>query len=79
MGKVGKWARLGIIIVAALLILNLFDTPLDAFIQAIGAVCAVLAIGFVATWSTLSNFPLHVLSDPDETVQCGRRAGNTGR
>lgn len=56
-GKVGKWARLGIIIVAALLILNLFDTPLDAFIQAIGAVCAVLAIGFVATWSTLSNFP----------------------
>lgn len=56
-GKFGKWARLGIIMVAALLILNLFDTPLDAFIQAVGTFCAVMAIGFVATWSTLSNFP----------------------
>lgn len=56
-GKVGNWARWAIMVAAGLLILNLFDTPLDAFIQSIGIVCAVIAIGLIATWSTLSNFP----------------------
>jgi small-conductance mechanosensitive channel len=56
-GKIGNWARVGIVVLAVLLILNLFGTPLTALITTIGTVCGVLAVGFFATWSTLSNFP----------------------
>ena len=56
-GKLGNWARIGIVIFAALLILNLFGTPLTAVITTLGTICGVLAVGFFATWSTLANFP----------------------
>lgn len=56
-GKIGSWARLAILVLAALVILNLFDMQLTALITVIGTICGVIAIGFVATWSTLANFP----------------------
>lgn len=56
-GRLGWWVRICIVVLAVLLILNLFGTPLTALISTVGIICGVLAVVFFATWSTLSNFP----------------------
>lgn len=53
----GNGARLVIFVVAFLLILSIFEFPLTAIVATIGTLCGVVAIGFVAHWSILSNFP----------------------
>lgn len=55
--RVGNSARWLIFAVAFLLILSVFDFPLTAIVATVGTVCGVVAIGFVANWSILSNFP----------------------
>jgi small-conductance mechanosensitive channel len=55
-GRITSGLRLVILIIALILVLNLFNFPLTAIITTLGAICAVVAIGFVATWSVLSNF-----------------------
>ena len=55
--RVGAGARWIIIALAFLLILSIFEFPLTAVVATVGTLCGVLAIGFVANWSILSNFP----------------------
>mgnify|MGYP001257115839 CR=1 FL=1 len=55
-GKVTNGFRLIILIIALILLLNLFNFPLTAIVATLGAVSCVVMIGFVAQWSVLSNF-----------------------
>lgn len=55
-GRITNGFRLIILIIALILVLNLFNFPLTAIIATLGAICGVVAIGFIAIWSVLSNF-----------------------
>jgi small-conductance mechanosensitive channel len=48
--------RYGILVVAALLILSRWGFEINGIIAVIGTVLGLVAIGFVAVWSVLSNF-----------------------
>jgi len=55
--RVGSGLRWIIFALAFLLILSVLDFPLTAIVATVGTLCGVVAIGFVANWSILSNFP----------------------
>ncbi|MBL6764212.1 MAG: mechanosensitive ion channel [Verrucomicrobiae bacterium] len=58
--RVGASARWIIFALAFLMILSIFEFPLTAIVATIGTLCGVVAIGFVANWSILCNFPCTV-------------------
>ncbi len=53
--KLGQGARMAIFGIALFLILNVFIS-FDTIIATVGAICAMVAVGFVAVWSILCNF-----------------------
>lgn len=55
--RVGSGARWIIFALAFLLVLSVLDFPLTAIVATVGILCGVVMIGFVASWSILSNFP----------------------
>jgi len=55
-GPVRVLLRYSLLIVAAILILSRWGFQLDTFITVLGTVLGLVAIGFVAVWSVLSNF-----------------------
>ena len=53
---VGLILRYALLIVALLLVLGRWGFQIDTLIAVLGTVLGLVAIGFVATWSVLSNF-----------------------
>lgn len=47
--------RYAVLIVAAALVLNVWGIPTDTLLAVVGTVLGLVAIGFVAVWSVLSN------------------------
>ena len=56
-GKLVKWVHVGILVVAAVIILQLFEFPMMVVIGVLGSLFGVLLLGLISTWSTLCNFP----------------------
>lgn len=55
--KVTSWIHAAIILIAAIIILQLFEFPMMVLIGLVGSLCTVVLLGLISTWSTLCNFP----------------------
>lgn len=56
-GKMAKWVQVAIVVIAVMIILQLFDFQVMIVIGVIGSLFAIILLGLISTWSTLCNFP----------------------